>query len=173
MWRAGATLHCGARASHCGGFPCCGAWAIGTQASVVVARGLSSCGSWALECRLSSCGSRAQLLRSMWDLPGPGLEPVSLALAGGFFTTAPPGKPQMPFFSSVPPWAIPRSQLGGQGAGRRKLWALREAASLQVAAGRRRAGCWELLRLHPGAPDKAPGPALQITFSFALVIKTK
>ena len=30
----------------------------------------------------------------MWDLPGPGLEPVSLALAGGFLTTAPPGKPK-------------------------------------------------------------------------------
>ena len=29
----------------------------------------------------------------MWDLPGPGLEPVSAALAGGFLTTAPPGKP--------------------------------------------------------------------------------
>ena len=43
--------------------------------------------------RLSNCGSRAQLLRGMWDLPGPGLEPVSPALAGGFLTTAPPGKP--------------------------------------------------------------------------------
>ena len=43
--------------------------------------------------RLSSCGSRAQLLCSMWDLPRPGLEPVSPALAGGFPTTAPPGKP--------------------------------------------------------------------------------
>ena len=29
----------------------------------------------------------------MWDLPGPGLEPVSPALAGGFSTTVPPGKP--------------------------------------------------------------------------------
>ena len=29
----------------------------------------------------------------MWDLPRPGLEPVSLALAGRFSTTAPPGKP--------------------------------------------------------------------------------
>ena len=29
----------------------------------------------------------------MWDLPGPGLEPVSPALAGGLPTTAPPGKP--------------------------------------------------------------------------------
>ena len=44
--------------------------------------------------RLSSCGSRAQLLCGMWDLPRPGLEPVSPALAGGFLTTAPPGKPR-------------------------------------------------------------------------------
>ena len=43
--------------------------------------------------RLSSCGSRAQLLRGMWDLPRSGLEPVSPALAGRFLTTAPPGKP--------------------------------------------------------------------------------
>ena len=28
----------------------------------------------------------------MWDLPGPGIEPVSPELAGGFLTTAPPGK---------------------------------------------------------------------------------
>ena len=43
--------------------------------------------------RLSNCGSRAQLLRSIWDLPRPGLEPVSPAFAGRFSTTAPPGKP--------------------------------------------------------------------------------
>ena len=43
--------------------------------------------------RLSNCGSRAQLLRGMWDLPGPGLEPVSPASAGRLPTTAPPGKP--------------------------------------------------------------------------------
>ena len=43
--------------------------------------------------RLSSCGSRAQPLRGMWDLPRPGLEPVSPALAGRLSTTAPPGKP--------------------------------------------------------------------------------
>ena len=43
--------------------------------------------------RLSSCGSRAQLLHGMWDLPRPGLEPVSPALAGRLPTTAPPGKP--------------------------------------------------------------------------------
>ena len=50
--------------------------------------------------RLSSCGSRAQLLRGMWDLPGPGLEPVSPALAGRFSTTAPPGKPKALLLSS-------------------------------------------------------------------------
>ena len=48
--------------------------------------------------RLSNCGSRAQLLRGMWDLPRPGLEPVSPALAGRFSTTAPPGKPRFPSF---------------------------------------------------------------------------
>ena len=55
--------------------------------------GFSSCGLWALERRLSSCGTRAQLLHSLWDLPGPGLEPMSPALAGGFSTTVPPRKP--------------------------------------------------------------------------------
>ena len=49
-------------------------------------------------CRLSSCGSRAQLLRGMWDPPRPGLEPVSPALAGRPSTTAPPGKPYKFYF---------------------------------------------------------------------------
>ena len=79
------------------------------------ARAFSSCGKWGplfiavrgpltiaaslvvehrlQTCRLSNCGSRAQLLRGMWDLPRSGLEPVSPALAGRFSTTAPPGKP--------------------------------------------------------------------------------
>ena len=53
--------------------------------------------------RLSSCGSRAQLLRGMWDLPRPGLEPESPALAGRFSTTVPPGKPQiLPLTSPIP-----------------------------------------------------------------------
>ena len=68
------------------------------------ARALSSCGKWGplfiavrglltiaaslvaehrLQMhRLSNCGSRAQLLRGMWDPPRPGLEPMSPALAG-------------------------------------------------------------------------------------------
>ena len=48
--------------------------------------------------RLSNCGSRAQSLRGMWDLPRPGLEPVCPALAGRFSTTAPPGKPREDIF---------------------------------------------------------------------------
>ena len=48
-----------ARASHCGGFSCCGAWALGTWASVAVAHGLSSCSSWTLEHWLNSCGAWA------------------------------------------------------------------------------------------------------------------
>ena len=59
--------------------------------------GFSSCGSQALECRLSSCGAQAWLLRGMCDLPRPGLEPVSPALVGGFLTTVPPGKSHLSY----------------------------------------------------------------------------
>ena len=67
---------------------------------IVVRRPLTVAGSLVVEHRLqtrrlSSCGSRAQLLRGMWDLPRPGLEPVSPALTGRFSTTAPPGKPYL------------------------------------------------------------------------------
>ena len=48
--------------------------------------------------RFSNCGSRAQLLRGMWDPPRPGLEPVSPELAGRLSTTAPPEKPYMTLF---------------------------------------------------------------------------
>ena len=90
LWRVGATLRC-AWASHCGGLSRCRAWALVVRASVVVALGLSS------------CGSRAQLLRGMWDLPRPGLEPVFPALAGGFPTTAPPGKSRTHSFEGISP----------------------------------------------------------------------
>ena len=63
-----------------------------------------------------SCGSWAQLLRGMWDLPGPGLKPVAPALAGGFLTTVPPGKPFPNTFDSwfVEPWMwIPRRRRAG------------------------------------------------------------
>ena len=70
--------------------------------------GFSICGTWAqqlwlaaLEHRLSSCGTQAQLLLSMWDLPGAGIKPVSPALAGRFLTTEPPGKSCTPSSSSI------------------------------------------------------------------------
>ena len=39
---------------------------------------------------VSSRGTQAWLLCGMWDLPGPGIEPMSPALAGGFLTIGPP-----------------------------------------------------------------------------------
>ena len=39
----------------------------------------------------------------MWDLPGSGVEPMSPALAGGFFTTEPPGKAGVFFFNDLSP----------------------------------------------------------------------
>ena len=51
--------------------------------------------------RLSNCGSRAQPLRGMWDLPRPGLEPMCPALAGRFSTAAPPGKPCNIFLKDI------------------------------------------------------------------------
>ena len=44
--------------------------------------GLSSCGSWALECWLRS-GTQVQLPCGMRDLLRPGIKPMSPALAGG------------------------------------------------------------------------------------------
>ena len=52
-------------------------------------QGFSRCDSQALEHRLSSCSTQA------WDLLGPGIEPMSHALGGGFFTTEPLWKPSL------------------------------------------------------------------------------
>ena len=54
--------------------------------------GFSSYGRWALERRLSSCGTSTWVLCSMWDPLRPGIEPVSPTLAGGFSSTGQPGK---------------------------------------------------------------------------------
>ena len=70
LWRTGVTLRCGARASHCGGFFCCGARALGTWASVVVARGLQSAGSVVVARGLQQlwrAGSRAQA-QQLWHM---------------------------------------------------------------------------------------------------------
>ena len=55
--------------------------------------GLISCGLGSLERRLSNCGTGALVALSMWIFPGPGIKPVSLALAGGFLTARSQGKP--------------------------------------------------------------------------------
>ena len=65
---------CTAWASHCHDCSCYGAWTLGHVG-------------------FSSCGARAYLLCGMWEPPGSGIEPMSAALASGFFTTEPPGKP--------------------------------------------------------------------------------
>ena len=65
-----------------------GLW--GALASVVATRGLSSCSSQSLKRRLRSSDTPAYLLCGTGDLPRPGIQPVSPALAGIFFTTEPP-----------------------------------------------------------------------------------
>ena len=72
-----------ARASHFGGFSCCGARALGVG-------------------NFSSCGAHAQLLRGTWNPPGAGIEPKSPALAGGFSTTGPSGESCSLSLDSVP-----------------------------------------------------------------------
>ena len=69
----------------------------------------------------------------MWDLPGPGLEPVSPALAGRFLTTAPPGKSgiginskQFPGASS--PYLIPQGVIKNESRTRK----VREEATFLV-----------------------------------------
>ena len=47
------------------------------------------------------CRVLDQLLCCMWDLPGPGLEPVSSALSGRFLTTRPPEKHLNGFYYHV------------------------------------------------------------------------
>ena len=53
---------------------------------------------------LSSCGALALLPYGMWDLPRPGIKPVSPASQVRFFTNGLPGKPQEQifFFLSFP-----------------------------------------------------------------------
>ena len=59
--------------SSCGGFSCCRAWAVDTQASGITARGLRS------------CGAQAFAALGMWHLPRDWT--VTPAFADGFFAT--------------------------------------------------------------------------------------
>ena len=82
------------------------------------------------------------MLRGMWDLPGPGLEPVSPALAGGFLTTASPGKPLVTVLCLVPgnrfcPQEVSGPGERGGGNGGRVL--------LGTVPGRESGGQWETM----------------------------
>ena len=91
LQRAGATLCCGAGASHCGGYFCCGA-----RTRHV---GFSSCGTQAQQLWLA--GSRAQV-QQLWrtGLVAPlhvgsswtRVQTCVPCIGSGFLTTAPPGK---------------------------------------------------------------------------------
>ena len=100
-FKQGLLSSCSAWASHCSGSSCCREWILGARASIVVARGLSSCGFLALNHGLNRGGAWAYLFQGMWDLPGLGIEPVSSALVVGFFTTDPLEKPPMPVFDPL------------------------------------------------------------------------
>ena len=69
----GATLHCGAWASHLSGFSCCGAWALGSQTSGVAAQRFH-------------CSLACEIFMDQ------GLNPWPPALADGFLITGSPGK---------------------------------------------------------------------------------
>ena len=92
LWRAGATLRLPGEGFSARWPLVVEHWLQGSQASVVVTRGLSSCHSRALEHRLHSRGTQAQLPGGMWDFSRLGIKPTSPALAGGFFSTEPSGK---------------------------------------------------------------------------------
>ena len=82
---------CDAWASHCSGFPCCTAWALGHV-------DFSSCSFQSLESRLNSYGTWAlAALQQVGSSQPRDLYPC-FSTAGWFSTAEPPGKPQ---FSSV------------------------------------------------------------------------
>ena len=75
----------------------------------------SSCSEWGLfsswgtqaieHMGTSSCGTWAYLPHGMWNLPRPGIELVSPALAGWLLTTGPPGKSCL-FFRCWIVWTV-------------------------------------------------------------------
>ena len=83
---------CSAAASHCSAFSSCGAQSLKHS-------GFGSCGTWAQQLRLTSSRGQAQQLwpmclgsPSVWNLPRPGIKPMSSTWTGRFLTTGPPGK---------------------------------------------------------------------------------
>ena len=62
-------------------------WIIGCRCE-----GFSSCSLQSLEQVSVSYGRQVQLLCNMWNLPRPGIQPMSPAMAGGFLSAVPLGK---------------------------------------------------------------------------------
>ena len=95
LQRVGLLSSCGAQASHCCGFSCCGAWTLGRWASVVAMCRLSSCGSQALEHRLSGCSTQAQQLHHRQDLLDQGSNPCLLHWQADSFLLSYQGSPYL------------------------------------------------------------------------------
>ena len=83
LWQVGATIGCGVQASHCSGFFVATHGHLELVGSAAVAHRLS--------CSLA-CG----------NLPKPGIEPLSPALASGFSATGPPGASPSGLFLLTP-----------------------------------------------------------------------
>ena len=94
--RAGTPLCCGPQASHCSGFPCCGAWALGAWTWVGAAQGLTSCGSRSLKRWSSSYGAWLSASGARGIFPGQESNPALAA------DSVPPGSPvvQCLFYST-------------------------------------------------------------------------
>ena len=54
---------------------------------------------WLWDARLNNCSIWAQLPWGLWNLPRPGIEPMSPLLIGRFLTAGPPGKSQSKVFN--------------------------------------------------------------------------
>ena len=88
LWGAGAAQGCSPWPSCWSGFSCCRGQALGCLGLSSCSLGLRSCHPSALERRLNSCG--CSVTRGIFLDQAPS---ACAALAGGFFTTEPPGKP--------------------------------------------------------------------------------
>ena len=77
-----------------GGYPLVAVRGILTAvASLVAEQGLQGPRASAVAAPRLYCGAWVQMLCSLGDLPRSGVDPLSPALAGGFFATEPPGVP--------------------------------------------------------------------------------
>ena len=79
VYKQGLPSTCCMNTSHCSGISRSGGQALGKWHSAVVVHQIS-------------CP------HGMWDLPRPGIEPVSPSLKDEFLTTGPPGSPTWPYF---------------------------------------------------------------------------